>query len=201
MDTKPAGEINNLQPNRHQLDRSGKASGYQHASENRHTAKSGQGDGETLSISEQSRLAQNKMILQSALNVNLSAGDHSMELLYRTAIDNINAELEPVMGKDALQSSYDSALDVSPKATADRIVSLSTAFFGSYQKQHPEMSVDEALDSFVSVISGGIDRGFGEARDILNGLDVLEGDITDNIDKTYELVQEGLKAFIDKFSS
>ena len=153
-----------------------------------------------LSIKEQSKLEQNRQILEAALEVNLSAGNRSMEVLYRAAIENINAELQPTMGEEAIQTAYDTGLDVSPEATADRIVSMSTAFFGSYSKQHPEMSQDEALESFVSVISGGIDKGFGEARDILDGLNVLEGDIAENIDKTYDLVQEGLKAFVDNFS-
>ena len=153
-----------------------------------------------LSIKEQSKLEQNRQILEATLEVSLSAGNRSMEVLYRAAIENINAELQPTMGEEAIQTAYDTGLDVSPEATADRIVSMSTAFFGSYSKQHPEMSQDEALESFVSVISGGIDKGFGEARDILDGLNVLEGDIAENIDKTYDLVQEGLKAFVDSFA-
>ena len=51
------------------------------------------------------------------------------------------------------------------------------------------------------MIGGGIDQGFKEARDILNSLGVLEGEIADNIDKTYELVQTGLQDFRDSFNS
>ncbi|MBT3719368.1 MAG: DUF5610 domain-containing protein, partial [Gammaproteobacteria bacterium] len=49
------------------------------------------------------------------------------------------------------------------------------------------------------IIGGGIDQGFAEAREILDGLSVLEGDIATNIDATYDLVQEGLQAFIDSY--
>ncbi|MBT5370276.1 MAG: DUF5610 domain-containing protein, partial [Gammaproteobacteria bacterium] len=49
------------------------------------------------------------------------------------------------------------------------------------------------------IIGGGIDQGFAEAREILDGLSVLEGDIATNIDATYDLVQEGLQAFIESY--
>jgi hypothetical protein len=57
-----------------------------------------------------------------------------------------------------------------------------------------------ALNDFIELIGGGIDKGFAEARQILDGLKVLEGDIASNIDKTYELVQVGLKAFMENHS-
>ena len=51
---------------------------------------------------------------------------------------------------------------------------------------------------FVEVISQGIEQGFNEARDILDGLAVLEGDIAATIDTTFELVQLGLQEFSDR---
>jgi hypothetical protein len=78
-------------------------------------------------------------------------------------------------------------------------VSLSTAFFGSYQKQHPELSATDALIKFTDIIKGGINTGFDEARDILSGLQVLEGDIASKIDLTYDLVQEKLTSFVENF--
>lgn len=51
----------------------------------------------------------------------------------------------------------------------------------------------------MSVISGGIEQGFKDARDILENLSVLEGKVAADIDRTYDLVQEGLKHFSDGF--
>lgn len=62
------------------------------------------------------------------------------------------------------------------------------------------MSFDEQLSSFMDIIGGAIDQGFDEAKDILSGLKVLEGDIAAGVDKTYALVQEGLQAFRDSFN-
>jgi hypothetical protein len=139
----------------------------------------------------------NAAILQSAVDV--SASSKYLSLTFKTAIEGINDALNETLGDNPIQNAYDSGLDVSPEATAERIVSLSTTFFGSYQKLHPELSQEVALTKFTDLISGGINTGFGEARDILSGLQVLEGDIASNIDLTYDLVQEKLTSFIVNF--
>jgi len=143
----------------------------------------------------------NAQILASAVNVSVSAGDQPMGLVLKAALEGVNEALKEAMGDNAIQNSYEAGVDVSPEATAGRIVSLSTAFFGAYQAQNPEMGEEEALSSFMGIIGGGIDKGFKEARDILGGLDVLEGDIATNIDKTYALVQDGLKSFAENYGS
>lgn len=61
------------------------------------------------------------------------------------------------------------------------------------------MDLQTALNDFTKLIGGGIDKGFAEARQVLDGLKVLEGDIASNIDKTYEFVQSGLKSFVDNY--
>tara|TARA_R110002050_G_scaffold57423_5_gene129338 strand:- start:258184 stop:258786 length:603 start_codon:yes stop_codon:yes gene_type:complete len=151
---------------------------------------------ESSSVNAKKQL--NAAILQSAVEVN--AGSKYLSLTFKTAIEGINQALKETLGDNAIQSAYDSGLDFGPEATAERIVSLSTAFFGSYQQQHPVLSQEEALIKFTDLISGGINTGFGEARDILSGLQVLDGDIAKNINLTYELVQQKLTSFIENFS-
>jgi uncharacterized protein DUF5610 len=141
----------------------------------------------------------NISIVQATINVSVSSGNEPLALLLKSAIEGINDVLQATHGDNAIQAAYDSGLDVSPEATAERIVSLSTAFFSSYQEQHPELSQEEAVSAFVDVISGGINQGFSEAREILDGLQVLEGDIASNIDKTYDLVQTGLASFLESY--
>ena len=151
-------------------------------------------------VRNDAKKALNAAIIQSSIDVS-STSSSPQGLLLKTALEGINDALKASMGDNAIQKSYDSGLDVSPDATADRIVSLSTAFFSSYQEQHPQLSEEEALTKFVDIIRGGIDTGFGEARNILSGLRVLDGDIAIIIDSTYDLVQEKLQAFIDSFSN
>jgi uncharacterized protein DUF5610 len=154
---------------------------------------------EKVQLTAQEQL--NISIVQATINVSVSSGNEPLALLLKSAIEGINDVLQATHGDNAIQAAYDSGLDVSPEATAERIVSLSTAFFSSYQEQHPELSQEEALSAFVDVISGGIDQGFSEAREILGGLQVLEGDIASNIDKTYELVQSGLASFLESYNN
>lgn len=140
-------------------------------------------------------------IISTNLSLKTGDDDQSLNLVLKTAIEGINTELEPTLGPGAIQAAVDSALDVSPEATAERIVSLSTSFFSAYQDANPGLDFDTALKQFTEVISGGIDQGFAEAREILDGLQVLNGDIASNIDATYELVQDKLAAFVENLST
>lgn len=150
----------------------------------------------TLTIKQQ----HNASILQASFEVNVSVGNESLALLYKAAITGINDSLSADFGDNAIQNAYDAGVDVSPEATADRIVSMSTGFFSSYRDQNPELSEGDAAKSFAKIIGGGIDTGFEDAKNILEGLQVLEGDIANNIDTTYELVQKGLQAFVESHS-
>ncbi|PKG40826.1 DUF5610 domain-containing protein [Psychromonas sp. Urea-02u-13] len=141
----------------------------------------------------------NASILESALKFQGSVASQPQALLLKTALEGINEALKVLGVEKTVEQSSKEGIDVSPEATADRIVSFSTNFFPLYLKQHPEMDEQAALTKFVDVISGGINQGFSEAKEVLTGLNVLEGDIASNIEKTYELVQQGLSNFIDKY--
>ncbi len=147
----------------------------------------------------QSQKATLNVSILEATEVKLGAKNKPLALTLRTIIDELNTVLEPSLGPDAIDAAVKTGLDVSPEATADRIVSLATAFFPAFQKSNPDESEEEALTHFMDVIRSGIERGFAEARQILQGLSVLEGSIASNIDLTYDLVQEKLGAFQQSF--
>lgn len=145
-------------------------------------------------LAEKQKAELNASIVKST-QVSLGTKDQSLALLLNTALDKINEVLAPELGEDAIQKAADSGLDVSPEATAERIVSLSTAFFSAFKEQHQGEEDSQVLQNFLSTIRRGIDTGFEQARDILEGLNVLEGDIASNIDETYDLVQDKLAMF------
>lgn len=136
----------------------------------------------------------NVQILQSTAEVSIKAGDNSQTLLFRAAIDHINELLAPELGTDAIQSK--SSEDNSPEATAQRILSLSTAFYDAYAAQHPDKDPAQLAKDFVGLIRGGFEQGFGEAKDILQGLKVFGGDIESGVMKTYDLVSKGYDDFL-----
>jgi len=154
---------------------------------------------EKISAAVQAKAEMNVAIMQSA-KVSIGAKDNSLTLLFNAAIDKINEQLAPQLGDNAIQKGYDEGLDISPEATAERIVSLSTMSYQAYKANSQEKDETIILNNYIDVISKGIEQGFGEARGILAGLDVLEGDIASNIDKTYELVQTKLMAFKELMS-
>lgn len=141
----------------------------------------------------QARLQLNASIVQASLTVSIGAQDDPLALLLKSALTGINEALKGQLGDNAIQNAM--SQDNTPAGTAGRIVSLSTAFYGAYQKQHAGEDPDQMLSNFMSTIKGGMEQGFKEARDILTGLSVLNGDIASNIDKTYELVQKGYADF------
>lgn len=139
----------------------------------------------------------NAAIIESSLKFNATASDQPQSLVLKTVLQGINEALQEIGMDISVEDAYESGIDVSPEATAERIVSFSTQLFSSYREQHPEMAVTELIRTFADTIGAGIEQGFSEAKEILGGLNVLQGDIADNIDKTYELVQLGLKSFIE----
>ena len=146
-----------------------------------------------LSVYQQTKKMQDLAVLTASSNNSIA--NNPMELLFKTAIEEINKQLEPTLGKNAAQSAYDLNLDVSPEATADRIIQGSTAFYQAFKEQNSELGEEESLNEFLNVIKTGIEKGFAEAKDILDSLSVLEGDIETDIDLTFDFVQQGLLAF------
>ena len=153
-----------------------------------------------IAATEKHKQEVNASILTATAEVSVSTGNRPLAMLLKAAIEHLNEVLEPELGPNAIQAAVDEDVDVSPEATAQRIVSLSTGFFEAFKAQNPNEDEAVLLDRFMETISKGIEQGFSEAREILDGLQVLEGDIATNIDKTYDLVQEGLNEFFERMT-
>lgn len=151
-----------------------------------------------VSASAQAKQAQNVAILRANEQVSLRSNNDTLSLLYKTALEGINAELEPVLGENAAQKVYDSAIDTSPEATAERIVAFATAFYSRYKELAAADSEEQTLDNFMALIMPGVEKGFADAKDILKSLKVYEGDIETGVDSTYDLVRQGLANFREK---
>lgn len=136
-------------------------------------------------------------ILQASAEVSIKAGDESQTLLFKSAISRINELLAPEFGDNALQAAAANQ-DNSAQATADRILSLSTGFYSAYAGQRQGDDAEQVLNDFVGVIRSGFEQGFNEAKDILKGLKVLEGDVASGIQNTWDLVQKGYDEFLNK---
>jgi hypothetical protein len=163
------------------------------------TAAAAAKDAQKINPATAAKQQLNVAIVQSALSVSLSTKNDPLSLVYKSAIDNLNDQLKPTMGDNAIQNSM--SQDNSPEGTAGRIVSLSTGLFELYKKSFPGEDESKVLDRFMKVIQGGVDEGFKEARGILQGMGVLDMKVGDstigaNIDKTYSLITQGFADFV-----
>lgn len=148
---------------------------------------------EAFARQAEARSQLNVSIVQASLSVSISSQNEPLALLFKSAIDSLNEALKPTLGENAIQNAVNQ--DNTPEGTAGRIVSLSTGFFDAFRQQHADLNDADALNQFMSIIRGGFEKGFQEAKDILQGLKVLSGDIEANINKTYDLVQKGYADF------
>ncbi|MGZ9897367.1 DUF5610 domain-containing protein [Shewanella gaetbuli] len=153
-----------------------------------------------MSVQQVTKRLMNGQILAAQEKVMLSAGNESMALLFRSAIDAIDAELDVALGENTPQkegpfSTSFAGIDYSPSSTASRIVTAATGYFALHQQQQPDLTYDEQLTGFMEKISAAIDVGFGQAKDILSGLNVLNKQIAAGIEETYALIQTGLDKF------
>jgi len=150
-----------------------------------------------MSAFELAKKAKDIGILKAHVNHSSQAADNPQKLLFKAAINEINDLLAPYLGENAAQKAYESDIDFSPEATADRIVDGATAFLSSFKENNPDLTEEESIERFNAIIHEGVNKGFEDAKGILDSLKVLEGKVSEDIDHTYDFVQQGLKNFTD----
>lgn len=163
------------------------------------TTNPGARPSEATSTRAEAHAQLNASIIKASIEVSISSDNEPLALLLKSAITGINDILKPEFGENAIENA--ASQDNTPDGTAARIVSLSTGFFEAFKKQHAGEDEAGVLKLFMTTIRGGFEQGYNEARDILQGMGVLGGDIADNIAKTHELVQQGYADFEAKHGS
>ncbi|MFA9216256.1 MAG: DUF5610 domain-containing protein [Sphingomonadaceae bacterium] len=148
------------------------------------------GDG---NVAAKAKAQYNAAVVQASLTVSLNTSNDPLALVLKTALTGINEALQGQYGDNAIQNA--ASQDNTPEGTASRIVALSTGFYDAYKRQNPGQDEDTVLQNFIGTLQRGVEQGFKEARGILDGLKVLNGEVASNIDKTYTLVQQGLADF------
>jgi len=140
-----------------------------------------------------------------------TAQENSLKLTFQAAIEKLNEVLmadmpKAVEGEAQTNLISEEALKEqggmeywTPENTAKRIVEGATAFMNGFQTAHPELEGESLINHFMDVVGGGLAQGFDEAKGILGDLDVLKGDIADNVESTFTLVQEGMQNFKNQF--
>lgn len=88
------------------------------------------------------------------------------------------------------------------EATATRIVQGATAFYQAFAKQNPGLEDQELLDKFMDTLRSGIQKGYDEAYNTLEGLGAfgVEG-VKEGVEETKILIESKLQAFYESKQS
>ncbi|SFX04270.1 DUF5610 domain-containing protein [Marinospirillum alkaliphilum] len=152
----------------------------------------------------EARLEANKGLLQAMFGKAGARDSNAMRIFYQEVVSKLEEVLKKELGDEefSLQKLAEKTSGVegqedywSPEQTANRIVAGATGYFEAFKKQNPNLSDEEQVEKFLSIISPAVDKGIGEAITILDGFGVFDGAIKDNALKTQEFVHEKLEAF------
>jgi len=143
---------------------------------------------------------QNKSILLGASSqINVSSIDFSVKndptaLIIQSAMEKINAMFAPYIGDGVLQKAMKSGQDMSPKATADSILSFATQLIGRAEAAQIDLPIKEqrSREHLFLNVQMGISNGFEQARSILEGMQALNGKTKETVNRTDLYVQQGL---------
>jgi len=98
-------------------------------------------------------------------------------------------QLEKILKTDNIDLETLSEDDFSPEKVADKIMSFVQTAFGRFRQAQPETDANE----FFTKVREGLDKDFSQAKDILQNSGVLQGQIAENIDKTYDLTLQRME--------
>ncbi|MGO4999128.1 DUF5610 domain-containing protein [Oceanisphaera sp. W20_SRM_FM3] len=137
----------------------------------------------------------NQGIVEAMFGGPKQGADKAMNILYSEIMDKINAELGADHAVTAEKMAGQADDHWSAENTAGRIVDGALGFFETFQKQNTKMPEAEQVEKFLSIITKSIDKGYGEAVKVLDGLKVFDGSIKDNAEATRSIIEDKLAAF------
>lgn len=137
----------------------------------------------------------------------LGAG-YAQKVLRDSLVDRLDAAIQEAGLDLNAEDLLTSGLDMSPEATAKRIVDFSTSFYSAFKDNHKlaggldakeaQTQAKSRLDSFMSLITGAVKEGFAGAQSILSRIGPMSQEVQGGIDKTFELAMKGLDEFASR---
>jgi len=101
-------------------------------------------------------------------------------------------------GRSDYLSSIAGETDTSAEATAQRILGGVTGYiFGAFRLSRGELGAGD-IDEFEREALRGFERGLGQARELIEGLGALTGDLDADISETARLVRDGIRSFAEE---
>ncbi|GLR63104.1 DUF5610 domain-containing protein [Marinospirillum insulare] len=156
---------------------------------------------------EATTLENKRTLLQTMFAQGKEGDSKAMRIFYQEAASAIEGVLQKEFGDEdfSLQKLIDKTSGIegqedywSSENTAERIMIGATSYFETFKKQNPRLSDEEAVEKYMNLITPALEKGMGEAVNILQGFGAFEGHVKDTVQETQRLVFEKLEAFRDR---
>ncbi len=141
------------------------------------------------------------LVLSKTLaSIQETGGLESTQNLYKGFSQKDLQNLESLVesAKADLGVAPDTSFDVTPEATANRIVDFALLAFSQFQENHADLSEEDVRIEFVEFIGKAIGKGVEEAKDILTGLNALTDGVDADITTTVDIINQRLQEFADQ---
>jgi hypothetical protein len=126
--------------------------------------------------------------LSSRSSANKSIQAPSVAEARKLLNDQIIASLDKTLTQSNQTSLFElDPADFTPEKVAERILSFVGAAFSDIETGDKTAQLEKLEQARV-----GIEKGFNDAKDILEGFGVFKDEIADNANETYDLLQQGL---------
>ena len=156
---------------------------------------------------EQTALENKRSLLQTMFGKGMEGDANALRIFYKEAATAIEGALKEELGDEnfSLQNLIDKTSGIkgqedywSSEKTADRIVAGATSYFISFKEQNPRLTNEEAVDKYMNLVTPALEKGMGEAVEILKGFGAFEGNVKETVELTQQLVFEKMNAFRDR---
>jgi len=132
--------------------------------------------------------------VEISLSTNMTVGTAN-GIMFDSVVEQINKALQEAGIDLTVEDAHNGKLDVSPDATAQRIVGFASGFLDAFRQNHVGEASQAQLHGFMSLTRAAIEDGFQQARLFLEGITKLSDAIEENIDQTFELTNQYLDDF------
>lgn len=142
--------------------------------------------------------ANREILSQFARTQPKGGGSNDVDSVVRFTLEELDAEngqAIAAMFEEIGIDLYDAVgVDHSADATSDRIVDASSAMFATFADQNAELEGEDLISAFETTLREAVDAGYGEAREMLDGLGVDDSVIALG-EETMDLVHHKFDSF------
>ena len=131
---------------------------------------------------QSTRLASIKNNNSDSVSIGLLTPEKTQTILNRQLAEKLEQRLQA----EGIQLEGLNPNDFTPEKVSERILGFVSGRVLSETEQDKQTELMQQARK-------GIEQGFAEARDILASLDVLNGKVKEDVDSTYDLIQQGLE--------